>query len=199
MPFSSNTFDSLLVNHIFNLNPKNILDVGAGAGKNGKLIRDFYKGTLDAIEPCKDSIKKYSLTTIYNNIFELGLKEYLDQYSYNRYDVVIFGDILEHLYKSEVIDYLDYLVYRSKWIIIIWPTNLIQDNTLDNQYEIHRSNFTIKDLSQFDITFYVKNFGWYNDGPEYPACDFHYIAIKGNLAKRNEFIYNFPNWTRPQC
>lgn len=195
MPFSSNTFDSLLVDHVNKLSPETILDVGAGAGKNGKLIRNFYKGTLDAIEPYRDSIQEYSLGKIYNNIYQLGLKDYLDHYSHNRYDLIIFGDILEHLYKSQVIDYLDYLVYRTKWIIIIWPTNLVQDDTLGSIYEIHRSNFNLKDLSDFDISFYTKNFGWYNNTPEYPACDFHYAVIKGNLAKRDEFVYNFPNWT----
>lgn len=39
MPFSSNTFDDVLVDHVTKLSPSKVLDVGSGAGKNGKIIK----------------------------------------------------------------------------------------------------------------------------------------------------------------
>lgn len=196
MPFSSCTFDNILTDHVCRLAPKTILDIGAGAGKHAQIIKQVYNCQIDAVEPTKEYIKEYDLESLYTNVYNNDINGYIKNHSQNRYDLVIFGDVLEHLYKSEVIDYLDYFLYRSKWIIIIWPTNLLQDDEYNNNYyEIHKSNFYLKDLDQFDIVYYLKNFGWYSfNNSEYPTCDFHYVVLKGNLAKRSEFIYNFNNW-----
>lgn len=194
--FSSNTFNNLLIDHVHRLAPNTILDVGAGGGKNGRMIRQVYNCQIDAIEPTEEYIKENDLKSIYNNVYQTDIDGYIRNYSQNNYDLVIFSDVLEHLYKNEVINYLDYFLYRSKWIVIIWPTNLLQNSDVrNNYYEIHKSNFYIKDLSDFEIVYYLKNFGHYNYySPEYPASDFHYVVLKGNLSKRNEFIYNFSNW-----
>lgn len=194
--FSSNTFNNLLIDHVHRLAPSTILDVGAGGGKNGRMIKQVYNCQIDAIEPTEEYIKENDLKSIYTNVYQTDIEGYIRNYSQNNYDLIIFSDILEHLYKNEVINYLDYFLYRSKWIVVIWPTNLLQNSDVrNNYYEIHKSNFYIKDLSDFEIVYYLKNFGHYNHySYEYPACDFHYVVLKGNLSKRNEFIYNFSNW-----
>ena len=62
MPFSSNTFDTVLKEHLFKINPSKILDVGAGAGKNFTLIKETCQNSIvEAIEPTESYIKQYNL------------------------------------------------------------------------------------------------------------------------------------------
>lgn len=195
MPFSSNTFDDVLVDHIYRLGPKTVLDVGAGAGKNGKFVKHINKDILlEAIEPTQNYIEEYQLGSFYDTVYQKDILSFTKENSSKKYDLIIIGDVLEHLFKTEVIDYLDYFLYRAKWIIAIWPTHLDQDDVNSNSFESHKSNFYLKDLANnFDIVYYVSNFGWENPGDR-PPCVFHYCVLKGFLASKQKFIYNFKNW-----
>jgi AdoMet dependent proline di-methyltransferase len=160
MPYSALTFDDLIVKHLTALNPKSILDIGAGAGKYGTLLRSALPDCkIDAVEPTRDYIDRFDLRSIYNTVFELNIDQYLEIHPKNRYDVVIIGDMLEHVYRSKVVDYLDFLLYKNSWVLCIWPTNYPQDDFNGNGYECHRSNFKLKDLAdKFEIEFFSKKF-----------------------------------------
>jgi hypothetical protein len=194
MPHSATTFDSILQDHVRNIKPTSILDVGAGAGKNGKLIRDLgYTGNLECIEPTSSYITDFNLESVYDTVHHTDLKTFIDtQYKF-QYDLVIFGDMLEHLFRSTVIDYLDYFLYKSKWIIIIWPTNMPQDDWGNNKYEIHKSNFKINDLTEkFDVQFYLKHFlSYLNNNSSFNAQYIHYTVLKGYTTPIHESLYNF--------
>ena len=185
MPYSANTFDDILRQHLAIINPNSILDVGAGAGKNGNLIRNSgYSGILDCLEPTESYVTEFNLSTIYNTIYPYSIENFVDHVPKFQYDLVIFGDVLEHVFRSKVIDYLDYFLYKSKWIIVIWPNNMSQDNWGNNPYEIHKSNFKIDDLTQkFDVNFYFKKFLSYNNNhSEYTDVYLNYAIIKGYLT-----------------
>ena len=194
MPHSATTFDSILQEHVRNIKPTSILDVGAGAGKNGKLIRNLgYTGNLECIEPTSSYITDFNLESVYDTVHHTDLKTFIDtQYKF-QYDLVIFGDMLEHLFRSTVIDYLDYFLYKSKWIIIIWPTNMPQDDWGNNKYEIHKSNFKINDLTEkFDVQFYLKHFlSYLNNNSSFNAQYIHYTVLKGYTTPIHESLYNF--------
>ena len=194
MPHSATTFDSILQDHVRNIKPTSILDVGAGAGKNGKLIRNLgYTGNLECIEPTSSYITDFNLKSVYDTVHHTDLKTFIDtQYKF-QYDLVIFGDVLEHLFRSTVIDYLDYFLYKSKWIIIIWPTNMPQDDWGNNKYEIHKSNFKINDLTEkFDVQFYLKNFlSYLYNNSSFNAQCIHYTVLKGYTTPIHESLYNF--------
>lgn len=194
MPHSATTFDSILQDHVRNIKPTSILDVGAGAGKNGKLIRNLgYTGNLECIEPTSSYITDFNLESVYDTVHHTDLKTFIDtQYKF-QYDLVIFGDMLEHLFRSTVIDYLDYFLYKSKWIIIIWPTNMPQDDWGNNKYEIHKSNFKINDLTEkFDVQFYLKHFlSYLNNNSSFNAQYIHYTVLKGYTTPIHESLYNF--------
>ena len=194
MPHSATTFDSILQDHVRNIKPTSILDVGAGAGKNGKLIRNLgYTGNLECIEPTSSYITDFNLKSVYDTVHHTDLKTFIDtQYKF-QYDLVIFGDVLEHLFRSTVIDYLDYFLYKSKWIIIIWPTNMPQNDVGNNKYEIHKSNFKINDLTEkFDVQFYLKNFlSYICNNSSFNAQCIHYTVLKGYTTPIHESLYNF--------
>jgi len=190
MPYSSNTFDQILVDQVLGLKPKTVLDVGAGAGKNGLLLRNAgYQGKLDAIEPTQNYIEKFNLVNQYDKIYPQSLEEYVQKNPTNRYDVVIFGDVLEHLFRSAAMDYLDYFLYRTCWVIVIWPTYLPQDDYENNHYEVHKTNFDLRDIMQkFNVQYFVSQYGYDNPEPHSMAARFNYCVIKGHMVSQRENI-----------
>jgi len=178
---SATTFDSKILRQLLELNPTSILDIGAGGGKYGKLLKSALPNCrIDAVEPTQKYVDENGLTSIYDTVYQMNIEEYLEKHPRGGYDVVIIGDILEHLYRSRVIDYLDFLVYNNNWILCIWPTNLRQHDTDGNSYECHRSNFKLKDLSdKFEVVHYEKKFQFWCADYVHPSIDMHYCVLKG--------------------
>lgn len=186
MPFSYDIFNNTISNHLINLNVKSVLDVGSGSGKYGNICKSIPQiKIIDSVEPTEKYIKDYNLNNIYTNIYQKTIQDFIVQNCTNRYDVVIFGDVLEHFLRSQAIDCIDYFLYRSKWIIALWPTFYPQDNAMDNVFEIHKSNFNISDLAnKFDIHYFHKKIIQCNEiNPQYNYC-----IIKGHMTERNESI-----------
>jgi nitrate reductase alpha subunit len=52
-------------------------------------------------------------TNVNNNVYCNTIQEFAKNNSQNRYKAVIFGDVLEHFFRSEAIDYIDYFLYRN--------------------------------------------------------------------------------------
>ena len=62
----------------------------------------------------------------------------------------------EHLKKSEGVDLLNFLVYRTRWIIIEFPYHYLQ-NSVDGYYsEAHMSVWDKSDFRLFESKFYKK-------------------------------------------
>jgi hypothetical protein len=188
MPFSSSTFDAVLASHLIKIEARSVLDVGSGAGKYGRLLKQVLPNTrIEGIEPTKEYIEQYKLRDCYDEIHEMRLSEYCDRHPSKRHEVVIFGDVLEHFFRSEAIDYIDYFLYRSEWVIVIWPTMMPQDDVGGNALEIHKSNFGLGDLvGKFDVHRYEKKFGWFHwNDAEMTHCEYNYAVLRGYVTKRN--------------
>jgi len=183
MPYSNDTFDWLIKNHIEAIKPTSILDVGAGAGKLANITQN---PAMDCIEPTEQYIRQFELENKYRSVYLMDVDKYTTLYPRNRHDFIYFGDVLEHCFLSQTLDYIDYFAYRSKWICIVWPTNAVQDDWEGQKYEIHKSNFTIADLTRFDIQFYTKRFLSINphNSESYKPVEMHYCMIKGILESR---------------
>lgn len=183
MPFSYDIFNNTISNHLTKLNVESILDIGAGAGKYGNICRHIPSiKSIDAVEPTFKYVEDYSLNQIYTKVYNETIQDFIINNCIKRYDVVIFGDVLEHFFRSEVIDYIDYFLYRSKWAIVIWPTFYPQDNAMNNAFEIHKSNFNISDFAnRFDIHYFEK---------KVIECDkinpqYNYCIMRGHMTEKN--------------
>jgi len=191
MSYSLNTFNQTFSQHLVQLAPNQILDVGAGQGKYGRLVTEqLPQSTVHAIEPTAGYIEQFGLKQIYHTVYQKTLQEFANENFRNRYNLVIFGDVLEHLYRSQVIDYLDFFLYRTDWALVLWPTNMAQDDYGGNHWEIHRSNFALRDLAdRFDVHYYEKRFAWFQgmgqQDPEFTHSDYHYVLIKGHVTRRS--------------
>ena len=143
------------------LNPHTILDVGVGFGRWGMLFREFldlwetgrYKGEweriIDGIEIFPEYISDYH-KYFYNNIFiEDALTHLRNTERY--YDLILFGDIIEHFYKAEGKELIDLALEKGKCVIINIPIgkNWAQQGTFDNPHQEHKSIWYNSDFTKF--------------------------------------------------
>ena len=112
-----------------------ILDVGAGEGTYYNYLGDYFKN-MDAVEVFEPNIDKYDLKSKYNKVYNIDIKDF----TYDYYDIIIFGDVLEHLETNDAQEILKYSYYRCKEMIVAVPYEMPQGIAEDNVYEIHKQD-----------------------------------------------------------
>lgn len=110
------------------------LDVGACNGKWANLLGDYLN--MDACEIWKPNIEEYGLSEKYNRVF----CEDISDLKYDWYDLVIFGDVLEHLGVRSAQKVLKYAEGHCKDYIVALPFNYSQGEQYGNPYEKHIQN-----------------------------------------------------------
>ena len=110
-----------------------ILDVGAGEGTYYILLHDYFE-RMDAVEIFKPNIDHYELRKKYANVYNTDIRDFRHGY----YDVIIFGDIIEHLEVKDAQIVLKYAYNHCKEMIVAVPYEMEQGIAEDNVYEIHK-------------------------------------------------------------
>lgn len=105
-----------------------ILDVGACDGKWKKLLPEYEN--FDAVEAWWNNIANLCA---YRKAFHADIREF----EYDWYDLIIFGDIVEHMTAAEAKKMLDYAAPRCKDMIIAVPFLYKQGAIHGNPYEVH--------------------------------------------------------------
>lgn len=180
MPISLDVYTNDVIKHIKAINPQTILDVGPGIGKYYDIVKSVNPNTIcDAVEAESSYIKKYNLQTKYRKVFNEDIVNFVKTNKNDKYDLCIMGDVLEHLFLYEAISVLDAIAYKTKFIMIVWPTNLPQDYEWESTFEMHKSNIKLSDLSRFNIQIYKKTFAFYRNNL---PIDMHYAIIAGHTT-----------------
>jgi SAM-dependent methyltransferase len=109
-----------------------ILDVGCGHGFYYKLLNSYFN-KFDAVEVWKPYIEEYNLESMYDNVYNTNILDF----EFDYYDIIIMGDILEHIELNEAKKLVDRLITKCKELIVVVPYNLPQDEVFGNKYEIH--------------------------------------------------------------
>lgn len=109
-----------------------ILDIGCGHGFYFKLLNDYFLN-FDAVEVWKPYIEEFELEKMYKNVFNTNILDFEFEY----YDIIILGDILEHLSRDDAKNLLNRLKDKCEEMIVVVPYNLPQDEVFGNKYEIH--------------------------------------------------------------
>jgi|TARA_R110000851_G_scaffold296023_2_gene451067 hypothetical protein len=132
-----NSFDDykIQIRHFFKKSvPKgtNILDVGPGKGTYWHLLQNLgYK--MDCVEIFKPYIEEYKLKEKYDNV-------YLDNiinFDITKYELIILGDILEHLSVDDAHIILNKINKNNQKCIIAVPYLSEQEADGGNHYQIH--------------------------------------------------------------
>lgn len=159
-----------------------ILDIGAGGGTYADLLNDLnYK--IDAIEIHDAAIP--AIINKYNTIFNMDLRDFN---FFKNYDLVIMGDILEHLNIKDAQEILLKVLAHTKWLLVAVPFNYPQGPEDDNPTEEHLQpdlNLTTMQerYPQLELLLYIKNnteLIYIDTGLPYTIYYAYYIA-KGAL------------------
>ena len=110
-----------------------ILDVGAGSGTYFNLLSDYFTN-MEAVEIFKPNIDKYELDKKYTRVYNADIRDF----KYDYYDLIIFGDVIEHLEVEEAQKVLEYAKDRCQNMVVSVPYEYPQDEFEGNLYEIHK-------------------------------------------------------------
>jgi hypothetical protein len=123
------------VKKIMSVSPTNILDVGAGSGTYAEALRAAgYYQNIDAVEIWGPYISEFKLLKKYRKVWQEDIRNF-DKFNY---DVVIFGDILEHMPKEEAVMVWEKTAEQAKYALISIPIiDVHQDELNGNPYEKH--------------------------------------------------------------
>lgn len=135
MPFSDQSNQSWLIEELNSLDIKSMLDVGAGSGTYGQMFfHHFPEVSRTAVEIWKPYIYQYDLFTFYQTIHMADVRKHND---FN-YDIVIFGDILEHMTKQSALSVWEKVSNQAKYAVIAIPIiHYPQGSYEGNPFEAH--------------------------------------------------------------
>ncbi|TDR32173.1 methyltransferase domain-containing protein [Hydromonas duriensis] len=147
--YSWNTYDEVFKHFVSVLKPNAVLDIGAGSGKYGKLVRQVMpEAKISGVEIDEEGAKRNQLEQIYDEVITIPTTDFLMKHPDKNFDLVVIGDCIEHMFKSVGLDLLNYLNYRSAYVLIITPDGMVMNK--DPYYLGHISNWTERDLMWHD-------------------------------------------------
>ena len=134
-----------------------ILDVGACDGKWKKSLPEY---TMDAVEVWKPYCD--ALVPMYRNVFNADIIDF----SYGYYELIIFGDVIEHMTIENAQKVLEYAKPRCKDLIIAVPYLYKQGPLYGNKWEEHIQNDLtpenfIERYGEYDIIWQAGNYCYY--------------------------------------
>ena len=107
------------------------LDVGACDGKWFDLLGDYL--AMDAVEVWQPNVVLHGLCSKYRNVYQ----ENVADLEYNYYDLIIFGDVIEHMDIRRAQKVLKYAWNRCRDMIIGVPFQWPQGELYGNPFEVH--------------------------------------------------------------
>jgi len=151
MPTSNMATCHDMIRIIDYIQPKTVLDVGCGYGRWGYLVREIMdivhtRYAKETWQTIIDAVEIYApyITPAHNYIYTKIYTEDIRTFNPNMvYDLIILGDIIEHLDKPEAQTVIDKLRPLCKNLIITTPNGYIpQGEVLNNPHEIHKCGFS---------------------------------------------------------
>lgn len=134
MPWSNPENQRWVLNKVAKLQPKTVLDIGAGSGTYAKLLRPYIDARFVAIEIFEPYIDTYKLNELYDEVWREDVRKYTSLQA----DLIIFGDVLEHMTQEEAVKVWNVARAGCSSAIISVPiVHYPQGEWFDNPYEVH--------------------------------------------------------------
>ena len=140
LPGSSAKGKGIIWDWFNNLPVKSVLDVGPGWGTYCRLFGKPFQ-LWHAVEIHSPYVEKFHLNNWYDEVFIADIRTYTPN---RHYDVIVCGDVLEHMTNDEAVEVLAKLLDYADRIIVSIPldaeTNALPgtgDVDWDNPHELH--------------------------------------------------------------
>lgn len=152
MPGSLPVFDAVLERFVARLQPDTALDIGAGAGKTGRILQRVApacRSTALEVEP--RYVEEFALPSLYGRVLVADGATWWRDTPEECFDLVVAGDCLEHMDKSDGLDLLNAMTYRSAWTLVLTPEFIVQGAVGGAASEVHRSVWSERDFAWHDL------------------------------------------------
>jgi predicted TPR repeat methyltransferase len=137
MPHSLRDNDDLVLDFCRTNNIQTVLDIGAGSGTYAHLLKPIGV-TLDAVEIWPPYLEKYDLHAKYRDIFVEDVRVMAHSSDWNAsYDLIIFGDVLEHMSKADSLSVWAWAHRVARWGLISLPIVHWPQAGTENPHEEH--------------------------------------------------------------
>jgi len=157
LPFKTckhnNWTNSFTITQIKNIRPDIAYDIGIGDGFYGKLLKFINpSSTVIGIELSKKWITFCESIFVYDQIIHANVFDFIATDCGG--DLIIFGDVLEHMVKPDMSVVLRNAVLKFKWVLINGPVGF-QAQEHEDVEEIHQCGITKNDdLIMYNIIEY---------------------------------------------
>lgn len=204
MPLSHNILKSdirVYFEKNVNVNSK-ILDIGAGVGTYSKLLRKLgYK--MDCMEVWLPYVVEYKLNELYDNVIIGDVMNY----DISNYDVIIMGDILEHLSIDDAMKLMNVIENNNQMCLVAVPYKLEQGEYYGNKYEIHKQSDLTNEvmLSRYNnlrllfksdcyqYGYYINRSGYYNNDMQCYVDDVSMVSDRLHINKIDNGFIEYVN------
>jgi hypothetical protein len=136
--------DYIVAQQLAALRPREVVDFGAGGGKNGRIVRGVFGRdcTLIGIEGFERSARTLRELGIYDRVDAALIQDWVERDS-GQYSLAIFGDVIEHLTAREIHRVVTRCLEKFTYVIIVVPLyDIFQDDAYGNPLEVHKAYIT---------------------------------------------------------
>ena len=123
------------------------LDVGPGEGTYHTLLHDLIED-IDAVEIWGKNIEDFALKNRYREVWNADIQDWVKTGAIlSNYDLIIFGDILEHLPLSKAVEVFETALKYCRWVMVSVPMVHFPQDAIDgNEHEHHEIEDPQEDL-----------------------------------------------------
>ena len=180
--------DYVLEHQLEALQPRRIVDLGAGGGKNGRITRRILsdRAELIAVEGCEKTARMLSTLDLYDDVHHSLIQDWVSRDS-DTYDLAIFGDVLEHLEAREIHVVIRQCLRKFRNIIVVCPLHeIFQDELYGNPLEVHRAYVTENFFDRYNVIekHIVKGTYW------------HIMNVRITSMSEAETVFRRVSWVR---
>jgi len=144
MPFSLRENNDYFTRFVASHEIKTVLDVGPGFGTYARILRDNPGARknlerLDAVEVWQPYVEQYHLNRHYDVVYIEDIRNVAkgSRRDISGYDLIIFGDVLEHMTREESLAVWDWASRNAKYAMISVPIIHWPQEGTENPYEAH--------------------------------------------------------------
>jgi hypothetical protein len=157
MPVSSIDSIPAIINEVYRLQPKTVMELGIGFGKMGVLCREVLDAMHGRCRPDQWETEIYGVEAhepYKNPCWNVYSRIYIGDFTampFMRVDLVLMIDSLEHLDPARGGAFLDAIVANNKHVIVSVPVEPCpQGAVFGNEYETHRTHYNGSEFARFN-------------------------------------------------